>query len=79
MESGLDSGPLVLFDGKGSTVIISSFTQFMAVSAEYTNCAGAPRVNWGILGKASNIPQDFSISTVLFYSSQGVNKVMKSF
>ena len=35
IASGLDSGPLVLFDRAYDTLIISSFNHFMAMSATY--------------------------------------------
>ena len=33
--SGLGSGPLVLFDGTGHTLVVAPFSQFMATSGHY--------------------------------------------
>lgn len=75
MQSGLDSGPLVLFDGSGGTVIVSPFRQFMAMSVQFGSEQGQTSASWGLLGKAAAIPKDFTVATALFYSPEGINKV----
>ena len=71
IASGLDSGPLVLFDKSGASLIISPFSQFMAVSAEYSGNT----VSWGLIGSMKKIPQDFRYSTILYYGDKGVRQV----
>ena len=71
IASGLDSGPLVLFDKSGASLIISPFSQFMAASAEYSNTT----VSWGLIGSMKKIPQDFRYSTILFYGDKGARQV----
>ena len=76
IASGLDSGPLVLFNKLGtSSVIISPFSQFMAMSAVYEMREQDTTVSWGIMGAAKRIPKDFHCWTSLTYSSEGVNNV----
>ena len=71
IASGLDSGPLVLFDKLGTSLIISPFSQFMAASAEYSNSA----VSWGLIGSMKKIPEEFRYSTILYYGVKGIRQV----
>ncbi len=75
IQSGLDSGPLLLFDHSGNTIIISPFNNFMAASASYDQGGTGTTVSWGVMGMARHIPQDFVYWTAVMYSSEGINKV----
>lgn len=72
-HDGLDSGPLVIFDQDGRTLVISPFDRFMAAS--YWHNTVDQTINWGIMGRVGSIPQDYTYSTVIFYESHGINKV----
>ena len=74
--SGLDSGPLVLFDQSGKSLIVSSFENFMSGSAVYKGTGNETTSYWGIMGSAAEIPEDFSFWTVMYYSPHGINAVM---
>ena len=73
IASGLDSGPLVLFNQQSDALVISPFSQFMAWSAVYDT--DRHTATWGLLGNAASIPQDFECWTVAFYSPDGINMV----
>ena len=71
--SGLDSGPLVLFNTGSDALVISSFTSLMAGSAVYNNSQQI--ATWGLLGRATKIPLDFEYSVIIYYSNRGISKV----
>lgn len=78
IASGLDSGPLVLFSNStGDTLVLSSFSQFMAASAVYSETKdGGMTVTWGVMGTMTAIPAHFHLWTIASYSNQGINKVV---
>ena len=76
IKSGLDSGPLVLFDHAMRTLIISPFENFMAGSAVYDVSKNTTTAYWGIMGSATRIPEDFEFWTVMYYSYNGINTVI---
>ncbi|XP_070579108.1 uncharacterized protein [Ptychodera flava] len=71
INSGLYGGPLAIFDKSLNTVVISSFSEFMAGSMQLANGA----INYGILGSILEIPADFSMQIVVYYD-QGINKAV---
>ena len=71
LPDGLLSGPMLLFDKTGKVLIISAFSEFMANSYYHNNTT----VGWGIMGDVNYVPNGYTIETVLFYSSRGINKV----
>ena len=73
LQSGLNAGPLLIFDKSGSVLVISALDNFMAASYKHdTNkCA----VSWGIMGKVNSVPKGFQYSTIMYYSASGINKV----
>ena len=73
LYGGLDAGPLLIFDKSGSVLVISAFDNFMAASYEHD--VEASTVSWGIMGKVDSIPKGFQYSTIMYYSSGGINKV----
>jgi len=75
--SGLDSGPLALFNEDGATVIITPHSEFMAASAFYDLQRG--QVSWGIIGTMSSIPKGYKYSTIMVSGKNGVRKVIVSY
>ncbi|CAF1041463.1 unnamed protein product [Rotaria sordida] len=74
--NSLEGGPVVLFDlnkkGQGNVVIISSFSQFMATSLNQQDNI----LQYGAMDSMITIPVNYSNSLILFYSSEGINKVI---
>ena len=75
VNPGMIGGPLVLFAANGQTVILSSMTNFMAASMEYSSGREGGSMFFGVLGSATSIPADYQIDFILYYSEQGINKV----
>ena len=75
IESGLDSGPLVLFDRSGATVLISPFTEFMATAVQYNTTSKVPTVSWGLIGTMQQVPKNYGYSTIMYYSTNGIRQV----
>ncbi len=73
VASGLDSGPLVLFNGKQDAVVIAPFGEFMASSVQYDLQAGT--ATWGVIGNASTIPAGFHTTTIIYHSDSGIRQV----
>ena len=67
ITSGLDSGPLVLFDRSKNALVISSFSNFMAGSAMYDVSANSTTAYMGLIGSAKEVPAGFSYWTVMYY------------
>ena len=77
IESGLDSGPLLLFERSGATVLLSPFTEFMSTSVQYNTTSKTPTVSWGVIGTMQQVPKHYSYSTILYYSTNGIQQVHK--
>ena len=75
LPSGLSSGPLVLFDQHDNVLIISAFNHFTANS--YHHDTARKNIAWGIMGNVNKVPSNYTMETILFYSSNGINKVRK--
>ena len=73
IESGLDSGPLVLFNKGSDAVIISPFSSFMAAQASYN--LTEQTASWGLLGNAKEVPAGFQYGTAVYYSNLGIQEV----
>jgi len=72
IQSGLDSGPLVLFNHKEDVIMVSPFESFMAAQAAYNTSDVS--VSWGLLGNAKDIPAGFEYATIVFYGGNGVQR-----
>ena len=76
--NSVESGPVVLFDmnknGRGDTVIISPFSQFMATSLNQVGNI----LQYGVMGSMIAIPANYNHSLVLFYSAGGINRAMRA-
>nr|XP_006815625.1 PREDICTED: uncharacterized protein LOC102804514 [Saccoglossus kowalevskii] len=71
INDGLYGGPLAIFDKNLNTVMISSFSEFMAGSLHLQNGV----ISFGIMGNASMIPQDYNYQTIVYYS-RGINQAI---
>lgn len=73
LADGMLSGPLAIFDAEGRTLLISPMTQFMTTSVWHEASPGG-LVHWGTMGGVNEIPEGFSVSTIMVYD-RGINKV----
>ena len=76
-HSGLDSGPLVLFNVHDDAMVFSPYNNFMDMSAVYEKSATGSIVSWGVMGKVDKIPLGYTSWTGLVYSHEGINMVSK--
>ena len=74
LTDGMQGGPVVVFDPHGNTLVVSPFSQFMAASMTYVNNT----LSWGIMGEVDSVPNMYSVQTIMYYSSEGINKVGRS-
>ncbi|CAF0898885.1 unnamed protein product [Rotaria sordida] len=76
IRNSLEGGPVILFDlnkkGQDNVVIISSFSQFMAISLNQQDNI----LQYGVMDSMITIPVNYSNSLILFYSSEGINKAI---
>ncbi|CAF1041432.1 unnamed protein product [Rotaria sordida] len=72
IRNSLEGGPVILFDlnkkGQDNVVIISSFSQFMAISLNQQDNI----LQYGVMGSMITIPVNYSNSLILFYSSEAI-------
>ncbi|XP_070576650.1 uncharacterized protein [Ptychodera flava] len=68
---GLYGGPLAIFDKSLNTVVISSFSEFMAGSMQLMDGT----INYGLMGSITQIPADFNFQTIVYYAD-GINKAI---
>ena len=71
LTDGMQGGPVVVFDPHGNTLVVSPFSQFMAASMTYVNNT----LSWGIMGEVDSVPNMYSVQTIMYYSSEGINRV----
>eukprot|EP01064_Diplonema_japonicum_P018967 TRINITY_DN2766_c0_g1_i1.p1 TRINITY_DN2766_c0_g1~~TRINITY_DN2766_c0_g1_i1.p1 ORF type:complete len:748 (+),score=157.49 TRINITY_DN2766_c0_g1_i1:51-2294(+) len=72
-STGKDGGPHAVFDlDTSDTIVLSHASQFMTQSFESINGNLAS----GVMGGVTEIPAGFSVSTMISYSSSGVNNAM---
>ena len=73
LTDGHHIGPLAVFDGNGSTLIISPFINFMATSKWIDHKSGS--LNYGFLGTVKMVPGGTEMWTMAYFSNGGINKV----
>ena len=73
LPGGLYSGPLVFFDSSRFVIIIAPFNHFTAAS--YVHDTQHNTLAWGIMGNVDDVPQGYSLQTMMFYSDKGINQV----
>ncbi len=74
IHSGMDSGPIVIFDqkqqGESDIIVLSPFSRFMATSLTQTNNV----LEYGVMGSMYSITPNYNHSLIVFYSSKGINE-----
>ncbi|XP_072031493.1 uncharacterized protein [Amphiura filiformis] len=76
IESGINGGPLVLFDQNERTMVMSSFREFMAGSVYYNKESNT--VDWGVMGSMTEIPRDFNYETAIVFG-HGIKRTVEEF
>ncbi|XP_078489098.1 uncharacterized protein LOC100181073 isoform X2 [Ciona intestinalis] len=76
IRGGLRAGPLVLFDDRGNTVVMSSFSSFMSHNMQYDTKSGV--VRFGVMGDVTEIPMHYQVNTILYYSDSGINQAIEN-
>lgn len=74
INDGMTAGPLILFTTNGNTLIISQMSQFMDTSMEH-NTVTDGYLNYGIKSGVNQIPANYSVDFMVYFSRQGINKV----
>ncbi|CAH1786227.1 unnamed protein product [Owenia fusiformis] len=74
-NSGMFSGPLVVFDNTSSAIVISSFNHFMTSQRQHNSSLDS--LSWGLVGNVSVVPPGFKYETIIYYSDDGINKAME--
>jgi len=74
LNSGASAGPLVLFNPTGDTLVLSQMSEFMSTSSYHDFVDKS--YNFGIMSGVNEIPEKFACDFVVYYSSEGVNKVI---
>lgn len=74
INDGLSGGPLVLFNTNGSTIVISSMSNFMSASMKHDKLAKGT-VDYGIMSGVDSIPNNYSIDFMVYYSDDGIKLV----
>lgn len=74
IRSAIESGPVVLFDidkkGENDILVLSPFSRFMATSLSQEQA----KLEYGVMGSMLAIPENYNLSFIIFYSSNGINK-----
>ena len=78
INDGIAGGPLILFNTNGDTLIISQMSEFMVTSLYHNKYLGGS-LNYGIMGGIDQIPTNFTVDFLVYYSDKGINKVFVFF
>ena len=73
LNSGASAGPLVVFNPKGDTLVLSQMSEFMSTSSYHDFVDKS--YNFGIMSGVNEIPEKYACDFVVYYSGEGVNKV----
>ena len=72
LESGIRSGPVVLFDQSGQLVsVLSPLSSFMSASLVQE----ADLVQLGVLGSIRSVPAGWQLDSILYWESGGLNAI----
>ena len=71
-STGIQGGPLVLFNKKSSAIVISPLSNFMAASSKKFM---DKHLSYGIMGLVDKVPAGFTSDFVVSYSHRGVRQV----
>ncbi|XP_059175577.1 uncharacterized protein LOC131955455 [Physella acuta] len=75
ITTGIEGGPLVLFDNSSNALVVSPMSQFMAASNQISLVR--QELSYGIMGLVDSVPSNYSIDFIVYYSNQGINQAMK--
>ena len=77
MRSGLESGPLILFNKTGHTNLITSYEEFLGGTVNY-DIKNRKLASWGVPDSIIDIPvgYKYSVIVVVGESVTGVSKVL---
>ncbi|CAL1547276.1 unnamed protein product [Lymnaea stagnalis] len=73
--TGVEGGPLVIFDNSTNALVISPLSQFMAASNQFSKTK--QEISYGIMGPVDNVPSNYSIDFIVYYSDKGINQAMQ--
>ena len=73
VPSGMQGGPLALFDKTNNVLIFSALDEFMITSPHLDRRKS--RLCHGVMSTVPVIPKMYSYSTVVFRSTAGINEV----
>ncbi|XP_041369520.1 uncharacterized protein LOC121383515 [Gigantopelta aegis] len=74
INSGLEGGPVVMFDTLKNVLITAPFNEFMAASV-FSDVRNS-RVSWGIMGGVDRVPSGYVYQTIMYYGDDGINTAM---
>ncbi|CAG5116367.1 unnamed protein product, partial [Candidula unifasciata] len=72
--TGIQGGPLVIFDESSNAIVISPKSAFMAASSSID---AQKQVNWGIMGEVNQVPSGYSSQYIVFFSNKGINQAIQ--
>ena len=73
----LNSGPTVLYNGKGHSLVISPYSNFMVASTHQRGEAPYKRLDWGIMGSIEELSAGYEHKTIAFCSDHGVGSALE--
>jgi len=77
IKIGISGGPLIIFNltenGQGDSIIISPLSEFMSTSLSINKRI----LEYGYMGSIDSIPINSTNSLIIFYSSDGINQLIK--
>ncbi|GFR90870.1 non-lysosomal glucosylceramidase [Elysia marginata] len=73
-STGIQGGPLVLFDNSSNALVISPLSNFMSASNKKF---GGEHLSWGIMGLVDRVPAGHTTDFVVSFSNRGVNQAMR--
>ncbi len=77
INDGIAGGPLIIFNPITlDTLIISQMTEFMVGSMRHNQLLGGS-LSYGIMGGINEVPSNYSLDFLVYYSNNGINKVRK--
>ncbi|CAL1533730.1 unnamed protein product [Lymnaea stagnalis] len=72
--TGMQGGPLVIFDNATNALVISPMSQFMAASDQLNSSSQV--LHYGIMGLVDTVPSNYSVDFIIYYSNEGINQAM---
>lgn len=77
INDGIAGGPLILFNpATRDTLVISQMSEFMTTSMKHNQLFGGS-LSYGIMGGIDEIPANYAVDFLVYYSDKGINKVLR--